>query len=56
MEQEVDKKCLDENCCYFEYKKWHKTIKETLENINNEKYIDEKTKQNYNQIIKDINQ
>lgn len=55
MEQEVDKKCLDENCCYFEYKKWHKTIKETLENINNEKYFDEVAKQNYKQIIKNIN-
>ena len=52
--KEIDEKSLNENY-YFDYKKWYKNIEDWLENINDEKYLDEAAKQNYKQMIKDIN-
>ena len=52
--KEIDEKSLNENY-YFDYKEWYKNIEDWLENINDEKYINETAKQNYKQMIKDIN-
>ena len=52
--QEIDEKRLNENY-YFDYKEWYKNIEDWLENINDEKYLDEAAKQNYKKMIKDIN-
>lgn len=52
--KEIDEKSLNENY-YFDYKEWYNNIENWLENINDEKYLDEAAKQNYKQMIKDIN-
>ena len=52
--KEIDEKSPNENY-YFDYKEWYKNIEDWLGNINNEKYLDEATKQNYKKMIKDIN-
>lgn len=52
--KEIDEKSLNENY-YFDYKEWYNNIENWLENINDEKYFDEAAKQNYKQMIKDIN-
>ena len=52
--KEIDEKSLNENY-YFDYKEWYNNIEDWLENINDEKYLDEAAKQNYKQMIKDIN-
>lgn len=52
--KEIDEKSLNENY-YFDYKEWYNNIEDWLKNINNEKYLDEAAKQNYKQMIKDIN-
>ena len=52
--KEIDEKSLNENY-YFDYKEWCNNIENWLENINDEKYLDEAAKQNYKKMIKDIN-
>jgi hypothetical protein len=52
--KEIDEKSLNENY-YFDYKEWYNNIEDWLKNINDEKYLDEAAKQNYKQMIKDIN-
>lgn len=52
--KEIYEKSLNENY-YFDYKEWYNNIEDWLKNINDEKYLDEAAKQNYKQMIKDIN-